>query len=632
MQYYLPNEKDFTVNGREFNPTKCMLDMNLNGNWKLDIECQEPLEANTVVKVPTPYGEQLYRIPERAIEVRKGKSGVKATALPIFLDAKNEVFLLDSRAVNVTAQGALDVIFKDTKYTAESDITKPNTAYFYRMNGIEALASRSDNSFVNRWGGEFIYDNYHLIADEKVGKNENMRIEAGFNMTAIKQTVDFSELCTVIVPESFNGYTCGMVESPRVDKYPMRYVRTMKFDFIKMKQDVSELEDTTNLIVCETIQKLHAALRTECEKQWGYVDVPRITYAVDIVDLANFPEYADFKNVLKLNLGDTVLVRNKEYSIDQSARVVDVKYNCITKSIEKLVIGEFRPNIYNDINSMRHDIDATKTEINGIGSTLDKVYNPVNNSIHAEMIQGTINGARAQLKIQKKYAGTADYKALLFEDLDPRSDTFGALCIGTQGIQIAQKRTAADDDWKWTTAINFESVIADRIITGILSDKLGNFYLDMATGELVMKSGTFKGDINTQKDIHIGKDIYMKRMNEKDNYSEIRFPEGFSPSIRMGCTVSGSTHANDLDIIINKELANIAKLYLRNWSGDQGTVGLQSGKETLTMNSGSGSGYTSLKSDQLMINVKSLMMTINGRSGYTGTKNGCKFQNGICVG
>lgn len=138
-----------------------------------------------------------------------------------------------------------------------------------------------------------------------------------------------------------------------------------------------------------------------------------------------------------------------------------------------------------------------------------------------------INLLTTSLKAQKDIAKKQDVRAILFEDIDKDSPTFGALCIGTQGIQIAKKRNETDTDWKWGTAINFESIVADYIITGILSDRQGNSYWDMDKGELVTRymkatdaefSGTVKGstieggeingsNIATDKDITIGRNI-----------------------------------------------------------------------------------------------------------------------------
>ena len=52
-----------------------------------------------------------------------------------------------------------------------------------------------------------------------------------------------------------------------------------------------------------------------------------------------------------------------------------------------------------------------------------------------------------------------------------------------------EKRTPDDSNWQWGTAIDFQSINADYVITGILTDKNGKFYLNLDTGELRMKDG-----------------------------------------------------------------------------------------------------------------------------------------------
>ena len=109
-------------------------------------------------------------------------------------------------------------------------------------------------------------------------------------------------------------------------------------------------------------------------------------------------------------------------------------------------------------------------------------------------------------------------RAILFEDLDTSSPTFGALCIGTQGIQISKKRNETNTDWVWGTAINFQSINADYMITGILTDKNGKFYLNLDTGEFKMKDGTFVGNI-TGGSININ-DVFKVDKNGKVTISK----------------------------------------------------------------------------------------------------------------
>ena len=67
--------------------------------------------------------------------------------------------------------------------------------------------------------------------------------------------------------------------------------------------------------------------------------------------------------------------------------------------------------------------------------------------------------------------------------MDSASPTFGALAIGTQGVQIS--KTRQNNEWVWGTAINFEGIIANYIIAGILSDKTASNYWNLDTGYML---------------------------------------------------------------------------------------------------------------------------------------------------
>lgn len=60
-------------------------------------------------------------------------------------------------------------------------------------------------------------------------------------------------------------------------------------------------------------------------------------------------------------------------------------------------------------------------------------------------------------------------RAILIEDLEPTSPTFGAMSLGSLGFQIASERTGDDSDWKWTTFGNAQGFNADLITAGTLN-------------------------------------------------------------------------------------------------------------------------------------------------------------------
>ena len=485
IQIYAPSNTNFPKNGTSLLPTECTLSMQINGTWSVFID--NPLDdrfqnivENAVLSVPTPYGQQLFRI----TQMDKSDTGVSATAVPIFLDAQNDTFIYDQRPTDKTGQQALDILMDGTKYTGHSDITTLNTAYYQMKNLIECLASDDENSFLNRWGGEIRFDDYDIYINERLGADNGARVEFGFNLSSIQESIDMSTVVTKIVPVAYNGYTLPdgeTVNSPNIDKYPIHYIRTIRYDDIKLAEDATEGEE--DVTVCDTLDELYQALRTRAAAEYDSgIDIPSITYQVNMVDLAKTEEYAAFKDLVAVNLGDTVHIKHRRLDIETQARIVALEYDCIQQKVTSLTIGD----------SVQNYFDKTSDIANAAGQVIDTSTN----TLMANRIAGVINLLNTSLRAQKDVAQRQDVRAILFEDLDESSPTYGALCIGTQGIQIAKERNAEGTDWKWGTAVDFQSVNADYIITGILTDRNGKFYLNLDTGELVMADGTFAGTIN----------------------------------------------------------------------------------------------------------------------------------------
>ena len=488
IQLYKSSNTDYEMNGDyTLSPLSCEFECNLNDTWLLSIE--NPIDQSlddftigAVIGAPTPYGDkQLFRI----YDVTKDDNGIIASAFPIFLDAKNDCFLWDVRPSNVTGQTALNQMITNKKYSASSNITKTSTAYYVQKNLIEALNGDDDNAFLKRWGGEVSYNNYEIIVNDRIGSDNGLKVEFGFNLLGVEEQINNEDIVTRIIPKAYNGYILPnneTVDSSLINNYPIVYTRVIEYQDIKLIDDAQEDDAENGITVCNTLEELYVALRSRANKEFeNGIDLPKITYNVDMVDLSKTDLYKDYKNLLTVNLGDTVHVKHRKLGIETSARVISMAYDCITQKVESLVLGDYEANYFNDVSS--------------ITNSASRVINTSNNTLMADKIAGLINLLNTSLRAQKDIAQKQDVRAILFEDLDADSPTFGALCIGTQGIQIAKERNETNTDWQWGTAIDFQSINADYIITGILTDRNGNFYLDMRNGDLRMKNGTFVGNI-----------------------------------------------------------------------------------------------------------------------------------------
>ena len=589
IQLYKKGNTNYDKNGDVgLTPTKCLLDSTLNGDWLGSLE--HPLDEDgkwkwiqddAVIKAPASDGtEQLYRIVNYDVDDNKG---VTCDLEHIFYDSMDDCWIDDKRPTNTNGQGALNSIITNPKYSGSSNIVRISTAYYVDKNLMEALNGSDENSFISRWGGEIYFDNFHVSVNNRVGADRNVEIRYGKNINGMHISTDMRDIVTRIKPKAYNGHTItnnGVVDSPNLDKYRIVHKKAIEFSNIKMREDAQEDDEENGIIVCDTQEQLDAALQNAAQEQFELgIDAPTVSGEINVFLLQNSKEYEDVKELEKVCLGDTVHCRNKRIDVVSETRVVRLIWDAILKKVNFVEIGELSYNYFDDV-------DSVKTAV-------EKVINVETNTVIAEKVQGVISAANAMLMAQKDRANKTEVKAILMQDADPESPSFGALCLGTQGLMLAMERTEDGKDWDWGTAIDYRSIHAEYIIAGILSDLNGTFYLNMETGELVMNDGVFKGILNTYKDVGIGNWLYLGTQATDGNFS--------ASGITVGPLDSGTD---------NKPVINM-------W----GNLANHSGSINIVPYTGDDScGIFITRNDSgNSIQLKGSTFLINGKAGLTGT-------------
>lgn len=476
IQIYKADNTAYDKNGdMSLTPSSASVHVILNGSWEANIE--HPVDEDgrwryivegAVVKMPSFNGEQLFRIKKK----EKSDSGVTATMEPIFYDAKDDCWLTDIRPTEKDGQQALDIITApNKKYTGRSNITVISTAYYEYMNLMEAINGNNDNSFINRWGGEILFDNFTVVIDEQIGGDYGVDLRYGKNLPVdgLTDEVDIRDVVTRIYPKAYNGYTMsddGYVDSPLINHYPTVKCATMTFEDVKMRADAQEDDEENGIVVCDTQEELDVALTEKCQDQYnGGVDKPKVTISADMVLLKDTEQYAEYQMLEDVSLGDTIHCHNQHLDITTDARVVELEYNSILKKVESVVLGDFQYNFFDDVTSM---VNRVESAIRPDGSVI------------GQQVQGIIDGVRAQLKAQSSIAQKQKIRATIFEDLDPESPTYGAMCLGTMGFEIASKRTADGRDWDWRTFGTGAGFFADFIVAGtMLADRIKGGTLEL---------------------------------------------------------------------------------------------------------------------------------------------------------
>lgn len=477
IQIYNIENTNFDQNGdMSLFPSSASVHAVLNGTWEVTLEHPKDSEdrwkyikEGAVVKMPSFNGEQLFRITHK----EKSDSGISADLQPIFMDAADDCFLLDVRPTDQTGQQALDIMTApNKKYTAETDITSTGTAYYQNKNLIEAINGDDENSFVKRWGGEIVYDNYKAIINRHAGSDRGVEILYGKNITenGIKEEVDLRNVVTRIIPQAYNGYQIDgdahWVDSPLIDKYPTVKYSTMKFEDVKMRADAQEDDESKGVIICDTPAQLEAALRKRCQEQWeAGADKPQVTISVDMVMIEDTELYADVKGLVEVSLGDTVHCRNSNLDIVTDARVTELEWDCVNDRISSISLGDYQFDYISNQVSINNRIESAIRE---------------DGSVIGSQVQGILDAVKTQFHALRDVAQKQDVRAMLFEDLNPDSPTFGAMCLGSMGFEIASKRTSDGKDWIWSTFGTGQGFFADYIIAGtMLADRIygGTFTL-----------------------------------------------------------------------------------------------------------------------------------------------------------
>lgn len=485
IQIYKAFNTDQTRNGdMVLMPSAAITHAVLNGSWSAELTHPiDPegrwkyIEEEAIVEMPSFNGKQLYRIRSK----KKTVSTVQATMEPVFFDSIDDCWLEDVRSTNKTGQEALDIMLESNpKYSAKSDIDKLGTAYYEYQNFMEALNSNQDNSFINRWGGEILFDNYEIIVNSRVGEDRGVEIRYGKNIKkdGISEEVSTGNTVTRIYPKAYNGYKMsgkGYVDSPLLRKYPTVKTITMTFSDVKMAEDAQEGDEEKGIIICNSQDELDQALKMKCENQYSNgLDKPSVTISVDMVLTGNTEEYKQYRKLEEISLGDTVHCRNARLGIVTDARVIELKYNSILKRVESVVIGDYSYNYFNNVSST---VNRVQSAIRSDGTVV------------AEQVYGAINTLNAFLHAQSTAAKRTDSVAYLIENLDQNSELYGAMEAGTQGLRLAKERK--DGEWIWRTAVTAAGIIADLIVTGKIQDRLGKSYWDLDNGKMLL-SGIFQ--------------------------------------------------------------------------------------------------------------------------------------------
>jgi hypothetical protein len=324
--------------------------------------------AGTEVALPSPKSRpQLFRI----YSISLSEDGVRAVARHVSYDIAGSLVSLSLEGMggelnvigpmlNIVEGYALGAITDHVRamwYVKDKSYPLSNSDSFggwSRVGKIEALLGAS-NSVVACWKFAVLRDNwvYSAISDPEYASG--YVIEYAKNLRGITCEVNTSDIQSALLPvgQTSKGkpliipdgtytvdgvattVTNGIISSAN-DNYPTPHIAAYDLG------SAVKATGTTSGPLTAAYQKMIRAVRTKFADE--QCDLPSITLNVDFLHLGDTAEYAQYRDLQKLFLYDTVRVKHPRLGIDVTTQVNKTEWDCILDRYNSIELGSVRRN------------------------------------------------------------------------------------------------------------------------------------------------------------------------------------------------------------------------------------------------------------------------------------------------
>ena len=238
---------------------------------------------------------------------------------------------------NQSCEYALNTIFKNSQFCKNfkgySDIIN---AQDYKMNKatcLEAIGGER-GSIIDTFGtgAEILRDNTEIHVLNRRGRDNDVVIEYRKNLTGLEIEEDTTDLVTRIMP--YAVYTSedneevevrgDFVDSPLINNFAHPYVK-----YIDYSDKFEDGEKPTKEKLIELAKKEYINNK---------LDIPKCNFKIEFIPLSKCVGYEGLED--RINLCDTVTVKDTRYGLDTQAKVIKVTYNTLRDRYESMELGE----------------------------------------------------------------------------------------------------------------------------------------------------------------------------------------------------------------------------------------------------------------------------------------------------
>lgn len=372
ISVYDSTEKSFATNGNKIlHPRKALIRKEDNGDYYLDlkdkIDYLEYYQAGLIIRVPTPWGYQAFRLTNPNIE----NDSITVRAYHVYFDSKNYI-IKDSYVVDKNCNDALDHLNMacdiTSPFTTISDVNSINSYRCVRKSLEEAISE-----IVERWGGHLVRNNFNIEIRSKIGQDRGITLSYAKNISKITQKEVWDDVVTKILPVGKDGLLLPETYLELEEElYDIPYTKVVSFDQSEITEENYTIDGVLDNDAYNTA--LINDLRYKANLYLDENKLPKVNYSVS----AYINKVSD--------IGDTIYVKHPKCKIDLTTNVIAIEYDCIQEKYTKIEFGNFKNKLKNLIQDISSNITSEVEKSNAetvakLQTELQDATNTIKNSL-----------------------------------------------------------------------------------------------------------------------------------------------------------------------------------------------------------------------------------------------------------
>ena len=384
--------------------------------------------------------------------------------------------------VSVKPQQAIDAVLKNTamphNFTFRTDYDTEKDFEVKKPQSVRACLGGTYGSLVNKWGGEFEWDNFKIIHHKGRGSNKGVVIEYGKNLTKLDHDSNISEVYTDILPYAVISKGDGTDEVVTLSEQTLPITSAL----INRKTLIKDMTDSFD----EGDEITESTLREKAQKyiEDNPLGVENPTITISFEPLWRQPEYSALLE--RVSLCDTVTVKHTQIGVSVKTKVIKTTYDALLEKYTSITLGSARSNFIDQVHDAESKIDSTKTTVDRFPSLLNYA---VSNA--TKLITGNSGGhvvLHSAAKDGKPYELLIMDKPNLDDAVKVWRWNVSGLGYSKNGYNGPYETAITSDGQIVADFITSGSLAANIIKAGIISSVDGSSYWNIDTGEVVLKA------------------------------------------------------------------------------------------------------------------------------------------------